>query len=199
MSFKKLYNFAVELRQYPVILEEVLDAEAVRLSSQDELYYVPVDLDPDISLGHIKQYRVPGGVYGEIKWITEIRYFADLNMCWQRFVSCKELMHVFDSPEERVDSGKKFSQLLDEIEAPLPVDASSPMYRSESRTKWMALAVLCPVPIRDIFKPKWLAKELSDYEVALELRIPEGLIHTVMSDRYDAVLEYLLTQNACIP
>ena len=192
MSYKLLYEFSCELRQHPVLLEGVLDIKAAELSSQDELYYVPVELDPDISLGHIKQIRIPTGVYAESQWVTEIRYFQELNMCWRRFVCCKELMHVFDSPRERADSALKFQQLLDEIEAPLPATESSEMYKSESKTKWMALGVLCPEPIRDYFKPKWESGEMSDYEVAVDLRIPEVFIGTLMSDRYETVLKILL-------
>ena len=101
-------------------------------------------------------------------------------------------MHVFDSDQERADSALKFQQLLDEIEAPLPASESSPIYQSENKTKWMALAVLCPAPVRDHFKPRWETGELSDYEVALDLRIPETYIRTLMSERFDRALEYLL-------
>ena len=78
MSFKKLYNFSSGLRQHPVKLEGVLDQKAKSLASQDELYYVPVDLDPEISLGHIKQYRIPTGVYTDPRWVTEIPDFMPL-------------------------------------------------------------------------------------------------------------------------
>ena len=175
-----------------MLLEGVLDAKAALLTSQDELYYVAVDLNPEISIGHIKQYRVPTGVYSECQWVTEIRYFQELNTCWKRFVCCKELMHVFDSPKERADSALKFQQLIDEIEAPLPASASSDMYKSESKTKWMALAVLCPEPIRETFRARLESGEMSDYELAVELRIPETYIRILMSERYDRVLKILL-------
>jgi hypothetical protein len=192
MSYKALYEYSCGLHQHPVLLEGVLDVKAAELSSQNELYYIPLELDPEISLGHIKQYRMPNGVYAEPQWVTEIRYFHELNVCWKRFVCCKELMHVFDSAKERADSALKFQQLLDEIEAPLPASASSAMYKSESKTKWMALAVLCPEPIRGHLKPKWDSGEMSDYEVAVDLRIPETYIKTLMSDRYENVLKILL-------
>lgn len=193
MSFARLYKFAAGLGQYPVRLEGVIDTKAKALSSQDELHYVPVDLDPEVSLGHIKQYRLSQGVYNpDPLWVTEIRYFKDLNVCWRRFVCCKELMHVFDNTDERTDTLEKFEQLLDEIEAPLPADAQSPMYRTESITKWMAVLILCPKPVREFLRPQWEAGEMSDYEVALELRIPEVLIPSIMSPRYDLVYNLLV-------
>jgi hypothetical protein len=192
MTFGRLYKFANELRSYPIILEGVIDREASRLTSQDELYYVPVELDPEVSLGHIKQYRVPNGVYdGNPTWVTEIRYFRELNKCWQRYVCCKELMHVFDSQAERTDTAEKFQQLVDEIETPLPAGEASPMYDTETRTLWMAIAILCPASVRERFKPDWDAKKLSDYEIALELRVPEILIKTIMGPLYDRMIPFL--------
>jgi hypothetical protein len=193
MSFSKLYEFSAGLRTSPVILEGVLDAKVIELTAQDDIYYVPVDLDPAVSKGHIKQYRESTGVYSEAKWITEIRYFKDLNVCWHRYVCCKELMHVFDTPEERTSSAEKLDQLLGEIESPLPSDRQSPMFQSETRTLWMALAVLCPLPLRDHFQPMWADGTMSEYEIALELRIPEELIQPIMSDRYHGIVQSLIS------
>jgi hypothetical protein len=193
MSFSILYAFSAGLRTLPVKLEGVLDAKVVELTAQDDIFYVPVDIDPDISLGHIKQYREATGVYTQPRWVTEIRYFKDLNLCWHRFVCCKELMHVFDKPEEKTTSVEKFDQLLDEIESPLPSDQQSPMYKTETRTKWMALAILCPLPLREHFQPMWLDGTLSEYEIALELRIPEVLIPMIMAESYPAIVSSLLT------
>jgi len=194
MTFKTLYDYSCSIRQFPVKLEGVLDTKVIELTAQDEIYYVPLELDPEISLGHIKQYRISNGVYDQNpNWVTEIRYFGALNDCWKRFVCCKELMHVFDTKQEQTDTPAKFQQLLEEIEAaPLPAAASSDMFKSETKTKWMALAVLCPAPVRDELKPKWESKELSDYGVALDLRIPETYIRTLMSDRFEEVIGILL-------
>lgn len=100
-------------------------------------------------------------------------------------------MHVFDSPEEKVDTEAKFEKLLEELaSAPLMEDAS-PMYASENTTKWMALAVLCPLPFRDHYKPMWVEGEMSDYDVALELSIPETFVTTVMEDYFPEVVASL--------
>ena len=56
----------------------------------------------------------------------------------------------------------------------------------------MALAVLCPKPLRDRFRADWQNKVLSDYEVALEFRIPEAAVRTVMGDYFDTALQNLL-------
>ena len=192
MTFARLYEYAASLGSYPVIIEGVIDVKAKELSAQDELWYVPVDLDLAVSYGHIKQYRIPNVVYdGDPTWVTEIRYDKSLNVCWRRYVCCKELMHVFDNADECVNSPERFRSLVSEFEAPLPVDRSSPMYKTETRTIWEALAILCPEPVRDRLHPRWESGELSDYAVALELRIPEALIKSLMAPRFAEILATL--------
>ncbi len=193
MSFSQLYEFSATLRTLPVKLEGVIDAKVIELTAQDEIYYVPLELEPEVSLGHLKQYREPTGVYADAKWITEVRYFKGLNPCWYRYVCCKELMHLFDTLEERTSSADKLGQLLAEIESPLPDDEQSPMFKSESRTMWMALAVLCPLPLRDYLEPKWADGSMSNYEIALELRIPEIYIPAIKAESYPRIVESLIS------
>jgi hypothetical protein len=38
-----------------------------------------------------------------------------LNYCWERIVYVKELMHLFDDPDEAADTGAKFESLLSEL------------------------------------------------------------------------------------
>jgi hypothetical protein len=186
------------LRSCPVILEGVVDVEAQRLSSQDELWYVPVELDTAISYGHIKQYRIPNVVYdADPAWVTEIRYHKGLNVCWKRFVCCKELMHVFDSNEERADSSVKFCKLLSELETPLEFEKSSEMYKSETKAMWMALAILCPAPLYHSRHPVWIEKNYSNYAIALDLRIPEQYIDALKSENFRELLSSL--EDACRP
>lgn len=197
MTFARLYEFVYGLRGHPIVLEGLVDQEAKKLSSQDELWYVPCELDTKVSLGHIKQYRVSKGVYDhDSSWVTEIRYSEELNFCWKRYVCCKELMHVFDSADEQVNSSERFRSLVNEFEAPLPLDKASPVYLSETKTMWMALAILCPEPVRDKFKDDWNAGALTDYEVALALRIPESLIKSAMGDPFSDMLVSLRPSSA---
>ena len=191
MTFKRLYEFSENLRQRPVRVEQDLAPQVINLTAQDRIDFVAVDLDPEISLGHIKQYRESNGVYNaDPLWVSSIRWHADLNMCWRRFVCCKELMHVFDTDDERVDTAEKFETLLSELELAPPPEQASPMYISENRTKWMALCVLAPKPARD-----WAVEQINagaaPYDVALALRLPEDFINNLVGPRYEPILNTL--------
>jgi hypothetical protein len=154
--------------------------------------FVPVELDPEVSLGHLKYERDRDSPYEGPFRVANIRYDKTLNRCWTRFVCCKELMHVFDSAEERVDDRNKFLKLMKEFES-IPMKADiSPMFASELSAEWMAVIVLCPKRLRDVLRPQWLDKTLSNYDVALRLKIPEVTIKSLMDDYYDTALAELL-------
>lgn len=191
MTFKLLYEYVA--RQTETILVKDIDAEILRLTPQDEIYYTPVDFDPEILLGQLKQYRKSNGVYNaDPTWVSEVRYAQSLNKCWQRFVCCKELMHIFDKDDERTDSKEKLIQLLKELTSPIPVHHKiSPMHAAEHTAVWMAMAVLCPIPFRDHFYTDWKNGRLSDYDIALALRLPELYVKNIMSDDFLKAVEFL--------
>lgn len=195
MSFRKLYEAVAKLNVDRIVVDRDVVPLVKALAGQDDVFFVPVELDRNISLGHIKQYRDGlHGVYTDSRWITEIRYDYRLNLCWRRYVGGKELMHAFDTEDERTNSRAKYFQLMGEIESPKLIPDQSPMMNSETRTKWMALAMLCPLPLRNKYQADWRAKKLSDLEVALRLRIPEAAVKTVMDDYFDQVIGELIQE-----
>ena len=192
MTFKNLYEYVLGLNEIPIVLESRIVPKLQQLTGQDEILFVPVELDTGISYGHIKQYRRPGIPYSESKWVTEIRYEKNFNICWKRFICCKELMHLFDTAAERADSAAKLNRLLSELESPPPYAEASEMYKSETNTQWMALGVLCPIPLRERYRAEWAAKKITDYDVALQLRIPEAVVQSLMSPYFEAFIGSLV-------
>lgn len=191
MTFKLLYEFSEGLNRRPVRVEEDLAPQVIKLTGQDRIDFVGVHLDPAISLGHIKQYRESNGVYDQNPvWVTSIRWYNELNMCWRRFVCCKELMHVFDTEAEQTNTAEKFATLLSELELAPPPEQASPMYVSENRTKWMALCVLAPRPAR-AWAVDQIDQGLAPYDVALALRIPEEFISNLVGPRYEPIRDSL--------
>jgi len=160
----------------------------------EEIVIHAVELEADVSLGHVvvKDLR-------EERWDDDtrlhasIRFHRKLNRCWARFVSCKEMMHIFDGPDEIVDTKEKFIKLLEEIES-RPLDRSA-IFGSEFRAEWMALLVLCPKPERDAFKARLMADEIGRYDVAWHFRIPEDFVVALMSEHYDFAYERLISAS----
>lgn len=134
------------------------------------------------------------GRYEDPCFNAEIRFDQNLkdDLQWFNFVMTKELMHIFDPENARVDSRDKFAKLLGDIEArPAPGD-DSPEYRAEMTAYWRALIALCPKNRRDELKVEFLAGEVSLYDVAEEFLIPEGYVSVVMGDNFERAYNVLM-------
>ena len=94
-----------------------------------------------------------------------------LNYCWERFIQVKEAMHLFDCEHQKVGTSELFSSLLNEFVVPTP-DRSEGM-NSEVRGLWMALGLFCPEEWRRAYAERRAVGEITDLEIATELRIPE--------------------------
>ncbi|KCZ96956.1 hypothetical protein HPO_17445 [Hyphomonas polymorpha PS728] len=175
----------------------IVDADIVpklkELTGQDKVYFVPADLDTAISFGHVKRYREHDVPYGQPLWVTEVRFSNKLNTCWRRFVCCKELMHAFDAEHERADTAEKFLQLLNELELPPPTPSG--MLVSEARAVWSAMAVLAPARLIAPLSERYKAGDISDYEVALALRVPEFYVPHIMEDAFPRIVQRLRNET----
>jgi hypothetical protein len=139
----------------------------------------------------MKYERARSSPYSEAFTIANIRFEKKQNRCWTRFICCKELMHVFDNEEQCVNSRQKFLHLMTELQQrPMRGDISQ-MFSSELDAEWMALLVLCPERLRTKWRQQWLEKQVSDYDVALALRIPENFIKPIMGEYHDTALQTL--------
>ena len=91
---------------------------------------------------------------------------------WRRFVLTKELMHVFDTPEEKADTEEKFDRQAEKFGD--PAAPKSAMYSAEEKAVYRALACLCPEEHRLAFKAAVLAGDATLEMVGAALRIPAG-------------------------
>lgn len=114
----------------------------------------------------------------------------DLNYCWERFVYTKELMHLFDGPEEVTDTKEKVEKLFTEFGQPA-LDRSAQI-SSEVKAFWMALACLCPEQFRRDFKTQIDKGHTDHLAVALQLRIPQQYVGSLFDARYSMMIDTIL-------
>lgn len=197
MSFLHLYKHAERLSaqaqpgQPPVQVKAIRDW-IIEAGIATEIEVHAVLIDPKLSPGHVivRDFREAREDDADLR--ADVRIFKGLNTCWARFVSCKEMMHLFDSDEEAVSSRDRFFVLMDEIDTPPPPSGQSPMLNSEYDAEWMALLLLAPKPLRDEYKAKLAADEITIYDVAWKFRIPQSVVRSLMSERYDQLYRILV-------
>lgn len=111
------------------------------------------------------------------------------NYCWDRFITVKEMMHLFDTDEECSDTGDKFDEIISSFF--MTWDSSSPIVNSENKGFLRALGVLCSEKNRLNLAQDVRAGNMTHYDVALKLKIPEQYVPNFLSDKYLNAIEQL--------
>lgn len=194
MLFRDFYQH-LEKIDAPYVRFEAL--RAIINASHNEIGRVDVIYVQHAEPNRQAFYRLAGSdrssPYDEEFTVAEIVCCDDLRYHprERRYACTKELMHVFDTAEQRADSREKFISLMSEIQnRPLP-QHESPMFRSELDTRWLAAIALCPRHLRDPYVARYKAKELADFDIAETFRIPEWTVPFVMDDYYEQAFAIL--------
>ncbi|GJE74860.1 hypothetical protein [Methylorubrum suomiense] len=191
MNFIDLYRYANGLGGPAVSVEALRRKVIAEHATVGDVEFWGCELDSDISRGHMVLQLDRSSPYEAPYIVASVRFDRELDTCWQRFVCCKELMHVFDDSLQRVDQADKFLKLMDELENnPIYVNQSE-MFKSERNAEWQALLAICPPRLRQVYKARFDAGEIDRKEAAAILGVPDVLIRTIMSDQYELTLEKL--------
>ena len=108
---------------------------------------------------------------------------------WRRFVYTKELMHAFDTPDEKTDTEEKFDIQIEKFGD--PTAETSPQFRAEVTAFWRALAVFCPEEDRLQFKIAFDNNEMSGPVVATRLGIPTVYTEHLFRDDYLGIIDHV--------
>lgn len=190
--FAELYEFVQE-REVPISRRdlkpkvlELAELEGVKEFRSSELCphtLRGVFIKPGAGLGH------PYEKFSDGQPIIILS--RELNHCWSRFVYVKELLHVFDEPLERVGTGDEFFTLIEGFTAPALRSERSKAMQSEVECFWAAVALLCPEEIRQGFGRRRDAKQVTDLEIAQELKIPEQYVPRLFHQNFKAIVQHL--------
>jgi hypothetical protein len=190
MDFKALYHLAQQLIAQRteagkvVAIVPVVDLKNALVAGIpwiSDINFHPIQTKEDDPLGHYECHSEAESRWDEPdSWVVLITYCSELSMCEQRFVWCKEMMHIFDTVEGSVKTPDEYRGLLREIEL-RPIEPST-AFLTENTAKWQALLVLCPKIQRDEMKNKVLTGAVTNYDVALHFRIPENIVPSLFSD-----------------
>ena len=109
---------------------------------------------------------------------------------WKRIVYTKELMHAFDTDEEKADTPEKFDLQMQDLADPSTDRA--PQARAEIKALWRALGVLCNADLREQFRLQFESNEISAAVIAARLRIPESYIRHLLRNDFQNIVDRLM-------
>jgi len=188
MSFTKLYNAVQDQKR--VISTRWLKEQAIALST---ITLVKEQWSGVLDIASVRGFYVEGPIGPPVPLAaTESLIVLARAMClgplgdhWRRIVYTKELMHVFDDPDEKADTPEKFDVQIEKFGD--PTKPMSPQFRAEQKAAWRAMMALCPESRRLEYKAQIAASEISHDVVASALRIPVAFARELMRDDFEAV------------
>ena len=188
LKLKELYDYCQTLSVPPRIKRNLVAEKITQLTGLEARVFI-VDLDTEVCRGlflsacneDVPLVRMAGGK-------AVIAIARGMNRCWDRFVQVKELMHLFDSEDEMTGTPEAFKHLLTEFSVRLPDFDTSKQMNSEVRALVMALACLCPETQRLQFVEARKRGEIDNYQVAVQLRIPEFYVQTLLVPRFAEIV-----------
>jgi hypothetical protein len=182
MTYLKLYNFIQEEPIY--ISRKVIRNKAQSLTGQEFRIVATGGLDSDICRGYfLSAKNSDSKLVQQCGGRNVIVLSRVLNDCWMRFVTVKEMMHIFGRKEQKVSTPQEFINLIEGMCGLEGKD--SPQIQSEWECVWMALGVLCPEKERLNFKKLRKENKIDDYNIALKLKIPQLLVTTLLNDNFE--------------
>lgn len=169
----------------PIKLSDVAE-HIIETSPVDKLYRAAVDVDLEILKGAYRQYhhKPPYAVDGET--IGEVIYNKHLGPFESRLVQCKEMLHAFDTDEERASDVEHVIQLAKDIILPLDIllknnGNPSQHFLSDNHRLIPALAILLPRDFLDEIRPLYEDDKVSVTDIARLARVPAVYVRVALS------------------
>lgn len=190
-TFKKLYDYCQTLSVPPKVSRNTIRTKAEELSKK-KIVVLKINLDTDVSRGFfLSASNLDSPLVKQAKGNNVVALARGMNPCWERFVQVKEMMHLFDSEDEKTGSAEVFLSLLTDLEVMLPEQKTSKQKNSEIACMWMALACLCPEVNRQQFVDAFAKNHLDHHGIALQLRIPRQLVPSLLHPNFQEVVNTL--------
>jgi len=191
VSYKLLYDRFRAIGQLPVKVDDIR-THILKLNLQDEINFIPSPLNDKIVLGFVKQYIESKPYSTDPKKITDVYYGESLNFEMQRFVICKEMMHIFDSTDGRTNTKEKLQTLLTELANPPIPEETSQQRIEEAKAIYRALALFCPLERRTEILEKLNKGQISLIAVSHLLRIPASFVESIFSNKFSKIIHKFL-------
>ena len=200
------FSFEAEMQVYELIREfssrvtlpvDVNDLLPILAKNGEEtnIEFVGVDLNPEILQGQIKVFHVRNGVYAEPERCANIYYHRGHTPDWQRFICCKELLHLLDPENATTSDPDAIDTLAEKIG--LPPSMQDPLgdgfaTNIDRLAEFRAAAILLPFAAREQFLKPLADRKLSLSDIAEIADIPRKYVGLVMSPRWEGVHELFI-------
>jgi hypothetical protein len=197
MSVAALIKTFDQRGDLPIDVEKHVMPEFLKFGIKDEIYFWPdPKLNPGIIRGEIEHWEYPMHENDQHpRRCADITYAKQMPAEWQRLVCCKELLHILDPEETRVNKPEDINKLVEKII--LPSDLQDPFSDgihalTDRVAVTYAAAILFPFRAREILLPPYVDKKLSLQKIAELAEIPVRYAYAVMSEVWPEIHTMLI-------
>lgn len=180
----------------PVDLQAVADWLLER-TIQDEINFVPVELDTGVIRGFLRRFRRPkGGWDSEPEEVSNIHYDRRQGPMWINIVCAKELLHILDAA--RCATKEEYERLTRSLALPneLKYLMADPDFAIVDKFGDLpASALLLPKATRELLLPAYEAKILTDDAIAELVMMPAQHVRAVMAPEWPAVYDVIMAKR----
>jgi hypothetical protein len=160
----------------------------------DDIEFIGVEFDVDILQGQIKWAHGHPRPYADPIRYVNIYYHKGHDSDWQRYICCKELLHLLDPESARTTTAADIDLLAEKIG--LPPEMQDPLNDGlatnvDRAAEFRAAAVLLPFAARETLLPLY-PDRLSIDDIARMADIPRRYAAYVMSPFWPTVHAVLL-------
>jgi hypothetical protein len=186
-----------EKTSLPVDVNELLPV-LIANGEDTDIEFIGVDLDPDVLQGKIKIFHLRNGVYSEPRRCANIYYHRGHPSEWQRFICCKELLHLLDPASAQTSTSEQIDELADKIG--LPEYMQDPLADGfatniDRLAEFRAAALLLPFSARSLLLEPLATEKLTLGDIAKMADIPRKYVGLVMSERWPLVHELFVRKD----
>lgn len=162
---------------------------------ETDVEFIGVDLDPEILQGKIKIFYFRDPPYSEPRRFANIYYHRGHGTDWQRFICCKEILHLLDPPGAETSTADQIDELAAKIG--LPEYMQDPLAdgfatNTDRLAEFRTAALLLPFAARELLLQPLADDKLTLGDIAKLADIPRKYVGLVMSERWPAVHELFL-------
>jgi hypothetical protein len=154
-----------------------------------ELLRYPVDLDPAILKGGYHLYRDLAPPYKERQLIARIGYPNTASEAYQRLITVKEMLHVYDPQEATAPTITDVESLISDLlveEAEKEIGLAAKVDHSKLLN---ALCILLPRDALDIIRPEYKKGKLTIEAIAEEAKVPKPYVAIALTDEWKKVAD----------
>lgn len=161
--------------------------------------FIGVDLNPEILQGQIKVFHMRPGVYADPVRCANIYYHRGHSTDWQRFICCKELLHLLDPESAYTQEAADIDRLAEKIG--LPPSMQDPLEDGlatnvDRLAEFRAASILLPYAARQAFLQPLSEGKLSINDIAEIADIPRKYVGFVMSQHWEKVHAWFVSDES---